>query len=208
MTFAIHPERTPDPEVLQWHFSGATNPPGEGVVERLPVDLTNLGVLAVTSVDGALLVRVADAQTWRRRGEDVRRALSELLSGSYSWQVRPLTPSQRDSLNADTDERIAAAAKTVIDEELASLTTSHGGGITLVSVRDGVVTVALAGACQGCPAAAMTLHQRFETALRSRVDGVVRVESTAPESCDSTPKSGVRQLFLGLPHDRNRRRNS
>lgn len=54
---------------------------------------------------------------------------------------------------------------------------SHGGDVELVDVDDqGVVSVRLVGACQGCPGAVMTLRLGIERILR-QVPGVTGVEA-------------------------------
>jgi len=51
-----------------------------------------------------------------------------------------------------------------------------------VDVRDGVVTVRLAGACHGCPAARSTLHGRLDHQLRRYAPALreVKAVSSAP----------------------------
>lgn len=51
-----------------------------------------------------------------------------------------------------------------------------GGDVELISVdEDGVVTVKLQGACDGCPMAAMTLANGVERILKDRIPGVTKV---------------------------------
>ena len=51
-----------------------------------------------------------------------------------------------------------------------------GGDVELISVdEDGVVTVKLKGACDGCPMAAMTLANGVERILKDRIPGVAKV---------------------------------
>ncbi len=53
-----------------------------------------------------------------------------------------------------------------------------GGNVDLVDVGDdGVVSVRLVGACQGCPASTMTLKAGIEATLKEQVPEVTRVES-------------------------------
>src|ERR671915_622904 len=62
---------------------------------------------------------------------------------------------------------------------------SHGGQVELVSVDDGLVTVRMSGACQGCAASAMTLRRGIEQALREHYPGfreVVAEEAGEPDA--------------------------
>ncbi len=54
---------------------------------------------------------------------------------------------------------------------------SHGGGVELVEVSDGVARVAMQGSCEGCPASAMTLKLAIEDAVLKAVPDVERVEA-------------------------------
>lgn len=52
---------------------------------------------------------------------------------------------------------------------------SHGGGIEVVSVEDGIVYVKMLGACDGCPLIDVTLRQGIEELLLENVPGVIAV---------------------------------
>lgn len=52
---------------------------------------------------------------------------------------------------------------------------SHGGGVEVVSVEDGIVYVKMLGACVGCPLIDVTLRQGIEELLLENVPGVVAV---------------------------------
>lgn len=54
---------------------------------------------------------------------------------------------------------------------------ADGGDVELVEVtEDGVVKVALQGACRGCPMSQLTLANGVERVLKEQVPEVVRVE--------------------------------
>ena len=54
---------------------------------------------------------------------------------------------------------------------------ADGGDVQLVDVdEEGVVTVQLHGACNGCPMSQMTLANGVERILKEHVPGVTRVE--------------------------------
>jgi len=52
-----------------------------------------------------------------------------------------------------------------------------GGDVELIDVVDGVVKVALQGACRGCPMSQMTLAFGIERVLKSKLPEVVAVQS-------------------------------
>jgi len=54
---------------------------------------------------------------------------------------------------------------------------ADGGDVELVDITDdGVVSVRLVGACQGCPGATMTLRMGIERILREQIPEVTRVD--------------------------------
>lgn len=52
---------------------------------------------------------------------------------------------------------------------------ADGGGVELLDVNDGTVTVRLTGACGGCPMATMTLKNGVERVIKERVPEIVEV---------------------------------
>jgi Fe-S cluster biogenesis protein NfuA len=53
---------------------------------------------------------------------------------------------------------------------------SHGGGVELVGVNEGVVRLRLEGSCHGCPSSALTMKQTVEEAILARAPDVAAVE--------------------------------
>jgi len=55
---------------------------------------------------------------------------------------------------------------------------ADGGDVELVDVlEDGVVKVALQGACRGCPMSQLTLANGVERVLKEQIPEIVRVEA-------------------------------
>jgi len=63
----------------------------------------------------------------------------------------------------------------VLNSKIRPLLQADGGDIELVDVDGGVVKVRLQGACQGCPAAAMTLQMGVERMLKEAIPEVEKV---------------------------------
>jgi Fe-S cluster biogenesis protein NfuA len=65
----------------------------------------------------------------------------------------------------------------VIESDIRPYIEADGGMINLAKVEDdGTVYVKLAGACAGCPGAAMTLKGGVERVLKMKVEGVKEVK--------------------------------
>lgn len=65
----------------------------------------------------------------------------------------------------------------IINKEIKPFIEADGGFIELKEVQEnGTVYVKLAGACAGCPGAAMTLKGGVERILKMKVEGVKEVK--------------------------------
>ncbi len=54
---------------------------------------------------------------------------------------------------------------------------ADGGDVELVDIKDGIVTVRLTGACNGCPMSQMTLKNGVERVLKENIPEIKSVES-------------------------------
>lgn len=54
---------------------------------------------------------------------------------------------------------------------------ADGGDVELMDIKDGVVTVKLTGACDGCPMSQMTLKNGIERILKENVPEIKSVET-------------------------------
>lgn len=72
------------------------------------------------------------------------------------------------------------AASAALDE-VRPYIHGHGGEVEVLGVTQGVVRVQLSGACSGCSAAAVTLRDQVEEALRDGLPGFVAME-VVPDS--------------------------
>lgn len=62
-------------------------------------------------------------------------------------------------------------------EEVRPMLARHLGNIEFVKFEEGVVYVRLLGTCQGCPLSQLTLKAGVEEMLKSKVEGIDRVEA-------------------------------
>jgi Fe-S cluster biogenesis protein NfuA len=177
----IHATATADPRQLRWVVPPENLPP-IGTVRRAPGRLGALldrGVIDELVVRGTdVLITLGAAHSWRQLGDKVRAALGDALADPAGWQIDP---------SDDTTAQLTDIATELLAGQIGALAQSHGGSIELVSVSGDHVAVRMAGACNGCPAAASTLHDRLQRELRRRVGDQVTV------SCET----GCAPLSLG-----------
>jgi Fe-S cluster biogenesis protein NfuA/nitrite reductase/ring-hydroxylating ferredoxin subunit len=99
------------------------------------------------------------------------RALAEDELVSHLLLIHGLHP-------VSLEERVDGAL-----DEVRPYLASHGGGVELVGLGDGVVRLRLRGSCEGCPSSAMTLKLAVEEAIHKAAPDVESIEAegaTAP----------------------------
>ena len=183
----IHATATANPQQLRWAIPPNRLPPG-GTVRQAP---GRLGALLDGGVIEQIVVRTADVLItldpggrWRELGDDVREALSDALLDVAGWRIDP---------SPDSTTELTTIAKELLAGPIGALAESHGGSIELVSIVDDIVTVRVSGACQGCPAASLTLHDKLQRELRRRIGQQITVRS---ESDSVAMPLGKRLLSL------------
>lgn len=167
----LHPERTDDERLLRWVINAVNVP------QQLPqlTALINEGILEHIDISpGEIRTRLAPNRSWNTDGPRVRSELFEALS----------TVVEKTGLNdAELQKRVAD----IIERDVAPLANSHGGAIHIASLRDGVLTLELQGACHGCPQSQRTVGQLVARAVQDRYPQIREVRSAKP-----------RPVWLGL----------
>jgi Fe-S cluster biogenesis protein NfuA len=79
--------------------------------------------------------------------------------------------------NSDDDE-VVQQIKHLLDTRVRPAVAMDGGDITFQSFDEGVVTLQMRGACQGCPSSTATLKMGIENMLRHYIPEVVEVRPT------------------------------
>lgn len=160
----IHPQPVPGhSDRLRWIVPPDALPcagPLAGVPGPLAALLDDGTLAGVTAEPGAVVTSLGAGRTWTGAGARVRTALHAALEDPDGWTPAP------DADGDGGDALLRAAVTELLTGPVGGVARSHGGGIELVGVHDGVVTVRLHGACHGCPAAWFTLHRRLEAQLR------------------------------------------
>lgn len=67
------------------------------------------------------------------------------------------------------------AVRQTLEEKVRPGIQLDGGDIELIGVRDGIVTIRLIGACDGCPMSPVTLRAGVERILRQEIPDITEV---------------------------------
>ena len=90
------------------------------------------------------------------------------------------------------EERIAEAV-----ESVRPFLASHGGGVEILSVEDGVARLRLQGSCNGCPASASTLEHALKEAIDEAAPDLLALEVEGAVGLESKDESS--DLGFALP---------
>jgi Fe-S cluster biogenesis protein NfuA len=70
---------------------------------------------------------------------------------------------------------ILSRVEAVLDEQVRPQLALHGGSVAVRSLEDGVLKVTLAGQCQGCPSAGITLEEVVAEAVKGAIPEITDV---------------------------------
>ena len=88
---------------------------------------------------------------------------------------------------------LEARVREALDEVRPYLAT-HGGGVELLGVDEGVARLRLEGTCNGCPSSAVTLKHAVEEAIHKAAPDVERIEAEGAE-----PAPALLQIEIPCP---------
>jgi Fe-S cluster biogenesis protein NfuA len=160
----LHPQTTDDPRLLRWMTGGRQLP------ARPPqlIALVDEGVLErVETESGEVRTWLAENRTWIVDGPRVRSALFDALSSV-------------DDHTELSDEELRQRIEQILHRDVRPIAGAHGGVVEVESVRDGVLTVTLAGACRGCSLSGRTIGDLVTRAVQARYPQIREVRAIKP----------------------------
>src|SRR6267378_356253 len=123
---------------------------------------------------------------WPVVGKAVGQAIRAALAGGQPTVAsKPVAPAEPGSATADDAlyERVAD----LFDSQVNPMVARHGGRVELIDVQDAVVMVRMAGGCQGCGMADVTLRQGIEAMLQQHVPEVKGIVDITDHTAGSNP---------------------
>ena len=177
----IQTEDTPNPSTLKFIPGNDVMPEGTahfssvGEASTSPLARRLFGVDGVSDVFlGSDFVSVTkdDNREWFTIKPGILAAIME----HYASGMPVIEAQKHDADDADDDETVQQI-KHLLDTRVRPAVAMDGGDIVFKSFEEGVVTLYMRGACQGCPSSTATLKMGIENMLRHYIPEVIEVRA-------------------------------
>ena len=131
------------------------------------------------------LVTVVKGSTlpWQVLGKQIGVAIREALVGPHP----AIAPKEEVAAGPVDDDTLYERVSRLFDEEVNPMVARHGGRVELIDVQDAVVMLRMAGGCQGCGMADVTLRQGIEGMLGQRVPEVKGIMDITDHTAGESP---------------------
>ena len=142
--------------------------------------------VAEVVVSGNLVTVVKrSAAPWQVIGKSVGAAIRSALAGDRpAVAPKPAAPVAAGGADDDTlYDRVAE----LFDSQVNPMVARHGGRVELIDVQDAVVMLRMAGGCQGCGMADVTLRQGIEAMLQQAVPEVKGIVDITDHTAGANP---------------------
>jgi len=115
-------------------------------------------------------------------GQAIRAALAE---GQPAVTSKPAASPEAGT--APVDDALYERVADLFESQVNPMVARHGGRVELIDVQDAVVMVRMAGGCQGCGMADVTLRQGIEAMLQQHVPEVKGIVDITDHTAGSNP---------------------
>jgi Fe-S cluster biogenesis protein NfuA len=144
-------------------------------------------VAHVLVADNVVTVGKQAGTSWNGLRAEIGAAIrTQLLTGIPAILEGSRAPSAWGRSVAE----IRAVTQELLDREVNRSIANHGGQISIVDVRDGVLSIAMTGGCQGCAASNVTLRQGFEVMVHRVAPEIVDIVDTTDHAAGTKPFYG------------------
>jgi|GEM_PF-57522 len=121
----------------------------------------------------------------------LKRPIADALRNSVARSAAPLGSVAKAVGQTRTDAEIRLAVQEVLDRRANPAIATHGGNVSVVDVRDGVVSMLMSGGCQGCASSTATLRGGVEKMIRAAVPEVRAIIDRTDHVAGKTPYYGA-----------------
>jgi Fe-S cluster biogenesis protein NfuA len=140
--------------------------------------------VAEVIVSGNLVTVVKRSATpWQVVGKAVGQAIRAAVASGQAVAPKPAAAAAAVADDDALYERVAD----LFERQVNPMVAGHGGRVELIDVQDAVVMVRMAGGCQGCGMADVTLRQGIEAMLHQEVPEVKGIVDITDHAAGSNP---------------------
>ena len=192
MNYSIYAESTPNPEVMKFvsnrmladksleilKASEAIEIPIANELFKLPF------VKSVFISSNFVSITKTETVDWQDIALQLRMYITDFLNSieiiNHTESISTVVKENSESIEevkTEEEREFEGSEKEIsdlLDEYIRPAVESDGGSITLHSFKDGIVSVTLSGACNGCPSSTVTLKQGIEGLLKQKMGDKIK----------------------------------
>jgi Fe-S cluster biogenesis protein NfuA len=163
-------------------FTSPAEAQGSALAEAL-FGLPGVEVAEVIVSGNLVTVAKRSPAPWQAVGKAVGQAIRAALASGQPAVAPPPATAARGGDDDTLYERVAD----LFEQEVNPMVARHGGRVELIDVQDAVVLLRMAGGCQGCGMADVTLRQGIEGLLQQHLPEVKGVVDSTDHTAGSNP---------------------
>ena len=192
MNYSIYAESTPNPEVMKFVSNRMLADKSLEILnasesKKIPIAHELFKLPFVKSVfisSNFVSVTKTKAVEWQDIALQLRTYITDFLNSieiinhteSITTNVKENSESVKE-VKIEEKKEFEGSEKEIsdlLDEYIRPAVEGDGGSITLHSFKDGIVSVTLSGACNGCPSSTVTLKQGIERLLKQKMGDKIK----------------------------------
>ncbi len=189
----VYVEMTPNPNTMKFVANKYILISGDSVEFKSKADAKGYSPLAeelfnfpfvnaVFLASNFITIAKTDNVSWDFIAMELREFVRNWIAEGKDILVM-MPPVQAKQVSSDSDKPVKVfepseyddAIRSLLDEYVRPAVEGDGGAIDFVGYEDGIVTVALRGACSGCPSSTATLKGGIENLLKQHLPDVKEV---------------------------------
>lgn len=183
-------EPTIDPQVCKFIVDRPVFPDGSfncykrEMAEGSPLLEALFGIDGITQVmvsGNTLTIAKSVPNPWQELGQRIGAVIREKIQAGGQL----IDPDVKNRV--PSEENIREVVKDLFEKQINPMLASHGGRVELVGVEGTKVLVRLAGGCQGCASANITLRHGIEKAVREIIPEVTEVIDATDHKAGTNP---------------------
>ena len=148
-------------------------------------------IFAIPGADVAEVIVSGNLVTVVKRSpaawQAVGKAVGHAIRGALAGPGPAVAPKAEAPASGGMDDALYERVADLFDRQVNPMVARHGGRVELIDVQDAVVMVRMAGGCQGCGMADVTLRQGIEAMLHQHVPEVKGIVDITDHAAGSSP---------------------